>query len=119
METETIAGALNIVFTIAVFVIYFYYIAAHKSLDELSRRFLLSGFFFVIHELTFFLGDAFVYELTKVLFFISLFYSLLFVVTQNQDLKKELAEQKARNERLKETTEEIAESWLAEKHTKQ
>jgi Ca2+/Na+ antiporter len=84
-------------------------------MDELSRRFLLAGFFFAVHELTFFLGDDFVYELTKMLFFVTLFYSLLFVVTQNSNLQKELEDQKARNKKLKEMTEEITQSWLEEK----
>lgn len=115
MELETIIGITNVVFSITVIALLFYYIIGHKTIDELSRRFLLAGFFFGVHELTFFLGDDFIYELTKMLFFLSLFYSLLYVVTQNSDLRKELDEQKARNKKLKELTEEISASWLAEK----
>jgi hypothetical protein len=115
VDQELIAGITNAVFSLAVFALYFYYILVHKKVDELSRRFLLAGFFFCIHELTFFLGNDFVYELTKMLFFMALFYSLVFVVTKNADLKKELEEQKERNDKLKKSVEEISEAWLLEK----
>jgi heme exporter protein D len=118
LEVWGLIRITKIVFTLIVLALYVLYVLRHRRLDELSRRFLLSGFFFGIHELTFFMGDAFIYELTKMLFFISLFYSLLFIVRQNTNLKKELEEQKARNKKLKERTEEIAESWLAEKKDK-
>ncbi|MBU2560124.1 hypothetical protein KKA03_04435 [archaeon] len=113
-----LTGATNIFFSFAVFAIYILYVAKHRKIDELSRRFILAGFFFGIHELTFFLGDPFVYELTKMLFFMVLFYSFLSVVTQNMGLKRELDEQKERNAKLKERAEEIAKSWLAEKMEK-
>ncbi len=105
----------EIVFTVIVIALYVAYVLKHRKLDELSRRFLFAGFFFGIHELTFFVGDAFIYELTKMLFFITLFYSLAFVVTQNSTLQKELGKQKERNTKLRKITEEITQSWLAEK----
>lgn len=115
MEYGAIVGITNVAFSLGILAILIYYIVVHRTMDELSRRFLLAGFFFGVHELTFFLGDAFVYELTKMLFFVALFYSLISVVTQNLTLKKELGEQRARNKELKKMAEEISESWLAEK----
>ena len=105
----------EIVFTVIVITVYVVYVLKHRKLDELSRRFLFAGFFFGIHELTFFLENALLYELTKMLFFITLFYSLAFVVTQNLTLQKELDKQKERNTKLRKITEEITQSWLAEK----
>lgn len=115
MEYEGIIGTMNIGLGLTVLIIMLYYFMTHKTLDELSRRLLLTGFFFGIHELTFFLGDSFVYELTKILFFITLFYSLIFLIRHNAILKERLEEQKVRNKELKGITEEIAQSWLAEK----
>jgi hypothetical protein len=99
---SSLIGITNTAFTILVVVLY-------------VRRLLFSGFFFAIHELTYFLGNPFVYEMTKMLFFLMLFYSLHFVVTENTTLRMELDEQKVRNIKLKELTEEISESWLEEK----
>jgi hypothetical protein len=112
---SSLIGITNTAFTILVVVLYVAYVLRHKTLDELSRRLLFSGFFFAIHELTYFLGNPFVYEMTKMLFFLVLFYSLHFVVTENMALRTELDEQKVRNTKLKELTEEISESWLEEK----
>jgi Ca2+/Na+ antiporter len=118
LDSGGLTGATNIFFTFVVFALYILYVVRHRKIDELSRRFILAGFFFGVHELTFFLGDPFVYELTKMLFFMALFYSFLSVVTQNMSLKKELDEQKERNAKLKERAEEISKSWLAEKRQK-
>lgn len=115
MAFGNLIGITNTVFTILVVVLYVAYVLRHKRLDELSRRLLFSGFFFAIHELTYFLGNAFIYEMTKMLFFILLFYSLHFVVTENMALKKDLEEQRAHNKKLKNLAEEISNSWLAEK----
>lgn len=97
----------NVSLSLIVLVIALYYFAARKKLDELSRRFLLAGFFFGIHEMTFSLGDPFIQELTKTLFFLTLFYALIFIVQQNSALEKNLSEQEKFNQDLKERLEEL------------
>jgi glycerol-3-phosphate acyltransferase PlsY len=100
-------GLTNVGLSIAIFVILIYYFKLRTSLDELSRRFLLAGFFLGVHELTFFLGDDFVYELTKTLFFVALFYSLVYIVRHNVNMKEKLDEQNTFAEELKKRLEEV------------
>ncbi len=59
------------------------YIAKAKRMDELTRRFLLVGFFLAVHELSYFLLNGLIYELTKTLFFITLFYAFAFVINMH------------------------------------
>ena len=100
-------GITNVGFSLAVLAIVIYYIKARARLDELSRRFLLAGFFLGIHELTFFLKDDFIYELTKTLFFISLFYSLVYIVRHNTTLNTKLKEHEKSNTELKKRLDEL------------
>lgn len=103
MEYEGLIGIANVVLSLIVFAIVLYYLKVRSTLDELSRRFLLAGFFLGVHELTFFLKDDFVYELTKTLFFIALFYSLISVVR----IKEKLKDHEALNAELKKRLEEL------------
>lgn len=64
-----------------------YYLYKAKELDEVSRRLLLVGLFFAIHELSFFLKDPIVFELTNTLFFIVMFYTLVYIATMNKKLE--------------------------------
>jgi hypothetical protein len=100
-------GITNIGLSLAVLAIAVYYVRTRSKLDEMSGRFLLSGFFLGVHELTFFLGDTFIQELTKTLFFITLFYALLSIVQRNAELEKNLAEQGALNAELKKRLDEL------------
>lgn len=97
----------NVGLSLAVLVIAVYYVKNRSKLDELSGRFLLSGFFLGVHELTFFLGDPFIQELTKTLFFITLFYALLFIVQRNAELEKNITEQEELNTELKKRLDEL------------
>jgi len=107
MEHGGLIEIANAAFGLVVLAMLLYYLKFHRTLDELSRRFLVAGFFFGIHELTFFLGSTFVYELTKTLFFITLFYSLMFVVRHNSSLNEKLAEQETFNAELKERLKDL------------
>ncbi len=109
IEYGGIIGVANVALSLAVLAMLIYYFKARSTLDELSGRLLLTGIFLGIHELTFFLEDAFVYELTKTLFFIMLFYSLVFIVRHNTTLKERLEEQNTFNTELKNRMEEIKE----------
>jgi hypothetical protein len=100
-------GLTNLTLSVIVFAILIYYFKVRSKLDELSRRFLLAAFFFGVHELTFFLVDDFIYELTKTLFFIALFYSLLYIVRHNVTLKEKLEEHETLNKELKKRLEEL------------
>lgn len=100
-------GITNVGFSLVVLVIVLYYIKSHSKLDELSRRFLFSGFFLGIHQVTFFLGDDFIYALTNTLFFISLFYSLIYIVRHNTVLNKKLEEHESSNTELKNRLDEL------------
>ncbi len=104
---DGIVGIANVVLSLLVLIMLLYYLKFRSSMDELSRRLLLAGFFLGIHELTFFLGNSFVYELTKTLFFITLFYSLMFIVKHNIVLKEKLEENEMSNMELKRRLEEI------------
>ncbi len=115
MEYGGIVGITNVAWSLIIFAMLLYYLKARATLDELSRRFLFAGFFFGIHELTLFLGDAFVYEMAKILFFITLFYSFISVLRYNSTLQEKLTEQKGFNTKLKKNLEEISQSWLMEK----
>ncbi|MEE8403547.1 MAG: hypothetical protein V3R93_07310 [Candidatus Hydrothermarchaeaceae archaeon] len=107
MDYGGIIGVANVALSLTVLAMLIYYFKFHSTLDELSRRFLFAGFFLGIHELTFFLEDPFVYELTKTLFFIALFYSLMFIVRHNTSLKEKLEKQETFNEELKKRLEEL------------
>ena len=114
-EYGGIIGITNVILGLAVVVMLLYYFKLRATLDELSRRFLFAGLFLGIHELTFFLGDTFVYEMVKILFFITLFYSFISVLRYNSTLQEKLTEQKGFNTKLKKNLEEISQSWLMEK----
>lgn len=102
-----LVGITNLALGIVVLAILVYYFKVRSKLDELSGRFLLAGFFLGVHELTFFIGDAFVFELTKTLFFITLFYALIFIVRQNTALKENLTEHDEFNKELKKRLDEL------------
>ncbi|MBU2560125.1 hypothetical protein KKA03_04440 [archaeon] len=104
---EGLIGATNLVLSVVVILILFYYFRVRSRLDELSGRFLLAGFFLGVHELTFFLGDPFVQELTKTLFFISLFFALLYIVQHNKTLETNITSQNELNEELKKRLDEL------------
>ncbi len=59
-----------------------------RRTEEWERRIIILVLFFAIHELTFFLEDAFISQLTNMLFVISLLYALLYVFS----FEKKLAE---------------------------
>ena len=100
-------GITNIGFSLVVLAIVIYYVKARGKLDELSRRFLIAGLFLGVHELTFFLKDDFIYELTKTLFFIALFYSLVYIVRHNTATDKKLEDQESSNSEMKKRMEEL------------
>jgi cell division protein FtsL len=104
---EGLIGIANISLSILVLAMAAYYFKVRSKLDELSGRFLLAGFFLGVHELTFFLGDLFVQELTKTLFFITLFYALVFIVQQNTSLEENITKQDVFNEELKKRLDEL------------
>jgi hypothetical membrane protein len=105
---EGLVRLLNYVLIAGIFVLLVYYLLRAKRLDEISRRLLLVGFFFAIHELSFFLNDPMVFELTNTLFFIVMFYALVYIASMNKRLeKKEEAdvEMLGRLEKLREELE--------------
>jgi multisubunit Na+/H+ antiporter MnhB subunit len=104
---EGLIGFTNLALSVIVILLLLYYFRVRSKLDELSGRFLLAGFFLGVHELTFFLGDPFVQELTKTLFFIALFFALLFIVQNNKALEETLTNQGKLNEDLKERLDEL------------
>lgn len=104
---EGMVEITNIALSLVVLGIAVYYFKVRNSLDELSGRFLLAGFFLGVHELTFFLGDVFVQELTKTLFFITLFYALVYIVRQNTAMEENLSEQDKFNEELRKRLNEL------------
>ncbi len=106
-EYGGIIGITNVILSLAVLIMLLYYFKLRATMDELSRRFLFAGLFLGIHELTFFLGDNFIYELTKTLFFITLFYSLIFVVRHNSAIQEKLTEQETFNTELKKRLEDL------------
>ncbi len=69
-----------------------------KKKQEWERRILAVVLFFAVDELTFFLNDPFISQLTNMLFVISLLYALMYVFT----FEKKIAEmEEARQEFLK------------------
>ncbi len=106
-EYEGLVGITNLVLSVVVLAILVYYFRVRSKLDELSGRFLLAAFFLGIHELTFFLGDPFIQELTKTLFFITLFFALLYIVQHNKVLEENLTNQDKLNEDLRKRLEEL------------
>jgi O-antigen ligase len=104
---EGLVGVTNLVLSIIVLAILMYYFKVRNKLDELSGRFLLAAFFLGVHELTFFLGNPFVQELTKTLFFITLFFALIFIVQHNMALEENLTKQEKLNEDLKKRLDEL------------
>lgn len=104
---EGLVGFTNLALSIVVLAILVYYFRVRSRLDELSGRFLLAAFFLGIHELTFFLGDPFIQELTKTLFFITLFFALIFIVQSNRVLEENLTNQDKLNKDLKKRLDEL------------
>ncbi len=107
ISEETIVGIANATISVAVLLILVYYLKFHTRLYELSRRFLFAGLFLGIHQLTFFLNNPLVYELTKTMFFLTLFYSLMFIVRNSEGLELKLLEQEKFNRELKARLDEI------------
>lgn len=104
---EGLVGFTNLALSIVVLAILVYYLRVRSKLDELSGRFLLAAFFLGIHELTFFLEDPFIQEMTKTLFFITLFFALIFIVQSNRVLEENLTNQDKLNEDIKKRLEEL------------
>ncbi|MFQ5887179.1 MAG: hypothetical protein ACE5HY_00610 [Candidatus Hydrothermarchaeales archaeon] len=65
-----------------------YYIRVSRLLEEWERRILVAVLFFAVHELSFFLNEAFIYQLTNMLFIIALLYSLAYVFSFERKLKE-------------------------------
>lgn len=110
---DGLIGVTNVGLSLAVLAMLLYYLKVRNTLDELSRRFLFAGFFLGVHELTFFLKNNLVYELTKTLFFITLFYALVFVIRHNVTLTEKLDEQEKFNQELKNRLDELKEEIVA------
>lgn len=104
---EGIIEITNLALSLVVPAILVYYFRVRSKLDELSGRFLLAAFFLGIHELTFFLGDPFIQELTKTLFFITLFFALIYIVQHNKTMEETLTKQDELNEDLKKRLDEL------------
>lgn len=109
MISESIILFEKVSFTVVTVAIGAFCIVKIRKLDGLSRRFLLAGFFYSVHELSFFLNDPALFELTKVMFFLIFFYSLVHIISLDEETRKRLgeterlnAETKKRLERLKE-----------------
>lgn len=108
MSYEGPIWALNLGLGVIIVILCAYYIARRRRLDALSRRLVLVGLFYAIHEMSFFLFDPVIYELTKTLFFLTLFYALAYIISMNLKIEKGLEERekfavemKKRLERLK------------------
>jgi len=109
MISESIILLEKVSFTVITVAIGAFCIVKIRKLDGLSRRLLLAGFFYSVHELSFFLNDPALFELTKVMFFLIFFYSLVNIISLDEETRKRLeeaewlnAETKKRLERLKE-----------------
>jgi RsiW-degrading membrane proteinase PrsW (M82 family) len=109
MAYEEVIWTTNIGFTVIVVILCLYYIMRSKRLDELARRLLLVGFFFAVHELSFFLFDTFIYELTKTLFFLTLFYALVYIISVNAQINKRLEKEERISKELKERLSRLKE----------
>ncbi len=105
--------AVNVAFALAILLLLAYYVLKHRQLDESSRRFLLVGFFFAINELSFFF-DPLIYELTKIVFFLVLFYAMVSIMTLNVKAHKKIEQQEKDFEEMKIRLERIRQE--VEKH---
>lgn len=98
---------INYVLIAGIFALLAYYLLRAKRLDEISRRLLLVGFFFAIHELSFFLDDSLVFELTNTLFFIVMFYALVYIASMSKRLEKKEEADAEMLERLEKLRKEL------------
>jgi hypothetical protein len=114
MDYQDILLATNLCFSVVVLVLFVYYLGRHRRLDELSRRLLLMGFFLGVHELTSFLHDPLIYELTKVIFFLTMFYALLYVVSNNVRVTERLEQQMREFDEIKKRLDIIKEEIFPE-----
>jgi hypothetical protein len=91
----TIIIALLVISIVALII---YFLRSYNRFEEWERRILAVILFFAIHELSVFIGDAFITQLTRILFNITLLYTLLYVIIFERKIKNIEAD---RNEFLK------------------
>ncbi|MEE8357996.1 MAG: hypothetical protein V3R82_01100 [Candidatus Hydrothermarchaeales archaeon] len=76
--------AVNLLFIFVVVALGWYYWVNRLRMEEMSRRLILVGIMFSVHELSFLLHDKVVYQLTEIMLMIALFYALIFVTDVNK-----------------------------------
>lgn len=111
----TLVWSINVTFALVILALVAYYMLKRRELDELSRRFLLVGFFFSINELAFFY-DPLIYELTKIIFFLVLFYTMVRIIALNYEMHIKLAQQGQNYEEMKARLERIRDEISGKKH---
>ena len=76
--------AVNLLFIFVIVLLGWYYIVNRRRMEEMSRRLILVGIMFSVHELSFLLHDNVLYQLTGIMLMITLFYALIFVTNVNK-----------------------------------
>lgn len=110
MISESIILLEKVSFTVVTVAIGAFCLVKIRKLDGLSRRFLLAGFFYSVHELSFFLNDPALFELTKVMFFLIFFYSLVQIISLDEETRKRLEEAKQLNAEMMKRLERLKEN---------
>ncbi|RMF89993.1 MAG: hypothetical protein D6733_05015 [Methanobacteriota archaeon] len=93
---EALTEFITLFLTVAVLAVIVYSIRGFRLMEEWERRILIVVLFFAIHEMSFFLGEAFIYQLTNMLFVVALLYALAYVfsfekkLTEMEEQRKEL-----------------------------
>ncbi len=102
MVESSVSFAISVGFGATTLVICAYYLMRGRHIDALSRKFILAGFFFAVHQLSVSLADEIIYELTKVAFFIVFFYAIAGIVSTHAETIKKLEEAEQMHAILKE-----------------
>ena len=77
---------LTVIATILV-ILALYYIRSFKRREKWEQRLIILALLFIVHELSFFLEERFISQLTEMLFIIGLLYALAYVFTFEKKMK--------------------------------
>jgi hypothetical protein len=75
----------TLIFSAIILILYF--LKSSKRLEEWERRIFMVVLFYVVHEISFFLEEPFIYQLTGMLFVVGLVYSLFYVFSFEMKIK--------------------------------
>ncbi len=107
VEINTLVDFITMLLIFTIVALTIYYLKKKSRLEEWQRRILIVSIFYAVHQLSFYL-DELVFQLTNMLFIISLFYAIVQVFAFESRVAKLESERKdfvKRLEKIRKTVE--------------